>query len=152
MADNARITVDTTQINALFRELDMTDNEPRKAIRAALRDSGNILKRAARGGLSSVSKDGSKAKGISLVVYKNASGCRVSIYNAFIPARGRVFILRWFEEGTKDRRTRKGGKFRGSVAAKPFFERSVNMARSEAENSLQSFIIERIHKIANKSK
>lgn len=132
MAVEARLTVDTEKINALLRDLDMSGDEPKKAIRSALRNSGNIIRRAVCSGLSTISGDLNKRKGVRLTVYKNASGVRVDIYNPFYTANGKIFILRWLEIGAKNRRTIAGSKFRGSTAAKPFFEQAVNSSRVEA--------------------
>ncbi len=155
-----RITVDYTAVNALLDELKMSSKDATAAVRSALRDSVNIIRKSVRAGVAKISGDRQKQRGVQVKIYKNASGAQVNIYNAFYIERdGRksVFILRWLEEGTKGGpiqkgKTRKDSKPRmhGATPAKPFFNSSVQAARPQAEAALSDAILKRIRKVAEK--
>ena len=50
-----------------------------------------------------------------------------------------TYLLRWFDAGTKPRTT-KSGASRGYIKARPFIERGIRSAKSQAERALTTFL------------
>ena len=149
------VSVDTEAIERKLEELDMSQPEIKRSLKAAIRKSLNIMRSAVRKGAASVTTNPEKRrKGVGLVVYKNGSGGQVNIYTPFQLSKstGRgIFILRWLEEGTKEGIGR-NGKRHGATPAKPFFNAAVSSSMGKAEQTLSDNILQSIEKVASKRK
>ncbi|WP_455671694.1 hypothetical protein [Phocaeicola sp.] len=159
---SAQVKVDSDKVNAFFNALDLNNKERKKAIKAALRKSVLIIRKQAQTNLISAIPS-AKTKGehngkvfkplkneINITVYKNASGARVDMIDRRKNG-SRAYILRFFNQGTEERATKKGHN-RGSIKATNFFANAVAAKKTEAEKSLEKNIIEMIQKAANKKK
>lgn len=152
--DGLRFEVDTAAANRLFDELSMTDQEATRAVRGALRESGNIIRRAAQRSLSSVSSDRRKRRLIKVVVYKDLGGVRVDIFQGDYLDKGdkkKYFNLAWFEKGTKEGRGR-NGRFHRATPAKPFFAKAVAASQEQAQKNLGDAVLKHINKVVSRRK
>lgn len=149
------VQVDTSAVLAKYKELDLSQPEIKKSLKAAARKSLNIIRSSVRKGAATVTTNAEKRrKGVNLVVYKNASGGQVNVYKAFELSSGtgrRIFSLRWLEEGTKEGIGRDGRRH-GATPPKPFFNASVSSAIGQAESEYTSHILESIEKVVAKRK
>lgn len=155
-----KVEVDVEKINRLLTQLN--DKEAKKAIKAAIRKSALIIRKAAQSNLVSYFPSANKSttkKGVSykplkndinLAVYRDAGGARIDLLNKRKPG-ARSYVLRFIEFGTKERATKKGAN-RGTMKAYNFFSDAIAAKKSEAENTLEQNIIDSIVKIANKNK
>lgn len=153
-----RVEIDAGQVNNLLSRLN--DDQARKSIKAGIRKSALIIRKAAQDNLvTAVTKaEFPSAKGnttfkplkneINLAVYRNASGARIDLLDKR-KKDSRAYMLKWFESGTKERATKKGAN-RGSIKASSFFKSAVQSKKGEAESSLQENIINSIMKTVNK--
>ena len=159
---DAKVEVNADAVNALFRDLNMTDREATKAVRAGLREAMNIVRRSVRRGVAGVSSDRRKQRGVGLRIYRDVSGAQVNIYSGFYLDRAnkkKVFVLRWLEEGTKAGpikrgKTRKdgGNRMHGATPAKPFFNAAATSAMPQAQERMSTAILKHIQKVADKRK
>lgn len=161
--DTIRIVVDSKRINSFFNNLDLNNDERKKAIKAALRKSVLIIRKQAQANLVSIIP-AAKTKGIgrngetfkplkneiNIAVYKNASGARVDMIDRR-KKRSRAFLLKFFNQGTTERATKRGYN-RGIINASNFFQNAVNSKKAEAEKSLEQNIIDMIKKAADKKR
>ena len=167
-----RTSVDTSHINKLFADLDK--NRDRKAaIKSGLRKSGNVIKKSVYNSMKSSHPALARAeykRGIKVSVYKNASGVRVDIFGKSAKAdfkyfnkrnvQDKMFLLRFFADGTKERIFKgrgsryKSGKSVGRIIGSNFFSRGVQSSKAKAEEELQgsieTFITKKVAR--NKSK
>lgn len=162
-----RVSVDTTQINKMFASLG--NNAERKAsVKSGLRKSGNVLRQSVfRAMKSSHPKLGATEykRGIKTTVYKNATGVRVDIFGkaskadykffAKRDAADKMFILKFFADGTKERSTKGRGRYSrrkntGRIMASNFFERGVASGKFKAASTLKQNIEVFIKRKANK--
>lgn len=158
---SVQVKVDSAQINKFFNDLNLNNNERKKAIKAALRKSVLIIRKQAQANLVSA-VPAAKTKGtgrngeafkplkneINISVYKNASGARVDMIDRRRKG-SRAFLLKFFNQGTTERATKRGYN-RGIIEASSFFQNAVTAKKTEAEKSLEQNIIDMIKKAANK--
>lgn len=156
-----KVIVDSNRINSFFNNLDLNNDERKKAIKAALRKSVLIIRKQAQMNLVSV-VPASKTKGtgrngetykplkneINIAVYKNASGARVDMIDRRKKG-SRAFLLKFFNQGTTERATKRGFN-RGIIKASSFFQNAITAKKTEAEKSLEQNIIDMIKKAADK--
>lgn len=163
LTGSVQVKVDSKQINQFFNSLNLNNNERKKAIKAALRKSILIIRKQTQANLvKSVPAARTNGRGrngelfkplkneINIAVYKNASGARVDMVDRRKKG-SRAFLLKFFNQGTAERTTRKG-KNRGIIKASNFFQNAVLAKKTEAEKSLEQNIIDMIKKIAEKKK
>ena len=153
------VTVNSDKINAFFNNLNLNNNERKKAIKAALRKSAYIIRKQAQTNLVNA-VPATKTKGIgrngeiykplkneiAIMVFRNASEARISLLDRRKKG-SRAYILKFFENGTKERTK---GHNRGSIKATNFFSNAANSKMAEAEKSLEQNIIDMIKKAASK--
>lgn len=158
---SVQVKVDSEQINKFFNDLNLNNNERKKAIKAALRKSVLIIRKQAQANLVSA-VPAAKTKGtgrngeafkplkneINIAVYKNASGARVDMIDRRRKG-SRAFLLKFFNQGTAERATKRGYN-RGIIEASSFFQNAVTAKKTEAEKSLEQNIIDMIKKAASK--
>lgn len=155
---SVQVKVDSDRINAFFNDLNLNNNERKKAVKAALRKSASIIRKQTQSNLVAVVPNAnhkSIKKGVEykplknevhLAVYRNASGVRVDLLDKRRKG-SRAYMLKFFENGTKERTK---GHNRGSIKATNFFNNAVNSKKAEAEKSLEQNIIDMIKKAASK--
>lgn len=151
-----RVEVDAKKVNELLTALN--DQEAKKGIKSGLRKSAGIIRKQVQSNLAAVvpgaahSRTGRKPlkNEINIAVYRNASGARVDLLDKRRKG-SRAFMLKFFEDGTKERATNKGAN-RGSINASYFFKSAVEAKKSEAEQSLERNILESIKKVIAKKK
>lgn len=142
-----RVEVDVKRVNELLTRLN--DKEAKNAIKAGIRKSALIIRKQAQSNWISACPDGERlAKEINIAVYKNASGARIDLLDKRKP-NSKQFVLKFFENGTKERATKKGAN-RGIINATHFFKNAVESKKSEAEKSLEENILNSIAKAVNK--
>ena len=163
MSDGLRFSIDVSKVQKHFSQYNFNRADMKKALKAGLRKSANIVRKAAQSNLMQVSSKFAPLKmDVNLKVYKSGLGASVNILNGknkTIKIGGvkgkRVsgsYILRFFETGTTTRYTKKGAN-RGSIAATHFFSSAVSATKQDAENSLDkniSLAIEKINKRNNR--
>lgn len=156
-----KVIVDSNRINNFFNNIDLNNDERKKAIKAALRKSVLIIRKQAQMNLVSV-VPASKTKGtgrngetfkplrneINIAVYKNASGARVDMIDRRKKG-SRAYMLKFFNQGTAERATKRGHN-RGIINASYFFQNAVDAKKTEAEKNLEQNIIDMIKKAADK--
>lgn len=138
----------------------MTNTETRRANKAGLRKSLNIIRNSVRKGAARVTSNKEKInQGAKLIVYSSGSGGQVDIYHHFqlSNAKGRgMFSMRYLDQGTKEgiiRRADAGrykGRKHGATPAKPFFLQAVAEVKEQANSTLSDNILTQIEKIASK--
>lgn len=154
------IIVDVAKINRLLSQLG--DADAKKAVKAGIRKSALIIRKAAQANLVSAfpsaarptTKKGVTFKAlkndINIAVYRDGNGARIDLLNKRKKG-ARAYVLRFIELGTKQRATKKS-KNRGIMNAYNFFSSAVASKRSEAENSLEQNIISAINKVIDRNK
>ena len=169
------VIVDSTKINEMFNNLELSNESRKKALKDALRKSILIIRKQAQTNLTNAIP-AANVKGyryvggslktfkplkndIHIAVYKNASGARIDMLD-LRRKDSRAYILRFLEFGTKERTTKgrtkkKSGGYkaqanRGQIKATNFFNNAVNSKKSEALMSLEQNIFDMIKKAANK--
>lgn len=159
--ETVRVTVDSSRINSFFNILDINNDERKKAIKSALRKSVLIIRKQAQvnlvGAVPAAKTKGTGPNGeafkplkneINIAVYKNASGARVDMIDRRKKG-SRAFLLKFFNQGTEPRATKRGQN-RGIIEASSFFQNAVTAKKTEAEKSLEQNIIDMIKKAASK--
>lgn len=145
--------VNTAGIDKKLELLSMSNKDNKKAVKAALRKSGNVIKTSVKKGAATVTSNREKRnKGVNMSVYKDASGLQVNIMKPWYMSQGRgrrIFRLFWLECGTSEVVGRDGRKH-GATPAKPFFLQAERAARPQAERQLSENILAQIDKIAKK--
>ncbi len=162
------VQVDYHRINALFNNLSLSNKEAKNAVKAGLRQSGNIIKKQAGYNLQNVTKkDGGLIhyrpllKFLRVSVFKNLKGVTITgLDNRNRTKRklGRrrnakdyTHLLRFFNMGADNRKTRKGYN-RGSIHASHFFDNAVEAKKTEAMDKLSDNILYWINTVAEKRK
>lgn len=175
--DGLTFEVDVEAANRQLEAYRMTSKEARSAIQRGLRAAAGVISKQAKQNLSGVrGKHGTAGarrlkEYIRVGTYKDLSGAFVSITGK--ASKGdrtynRGFILKFFENGTKERYSKKQyiyvpgsrinkrfydkPRYRGKIQASHFFSRAVTAKGGEAQATLQRFIELYIHLIASKRK
>ena len=170
--DYIEVKVDVNRINRMFKELNMSTDESRKALRRGLAASARVIQRQAKANLSTVYNMASGTtlnatnlkKWVRYVVYKRTLGFRVHIQESKGSSKKEnpSFLLKFFEEGTNDRFNKKVKKERmftrklrkerytGRIYASHFFSTASKSKIGEAQSTLQKHIERHIQKIASK--
>ena len=170
--DYIEVEIDVTRINRLFKDLNMSTDESRKALKRGLAASARIIQRQAKSNLNTVQNKASGTplsannlkKWVRYVVYKRTLGFRVHIQQSRGASKKEnpSFLLKFFEEGTDDRFNKKVKKERmfsrrlrkerytGKITASHFFSAASKSKIGEAESTLQKHIERHIQKIASK--
>ena len=87
-------------------------------------------------------------KDVKISVRKTSFGGSVSLL-ASRKKTNRSHVLRFLNQGTEDRKTKKGGK-RGKIAPMKFFQEGVNATKDEAINMARKVLNETVNKIYRK--
>lgn len=170
--DYIEVEIDVARINRLFKDLNMSRDESRKALKRGLAASARIIQRQAKSNLNTVQNKASGTplssnnlkKWVRYVVYKRTLGFRVHIQQSRGASKKEnpSFLLKFFEEGTDDRFNKKVKKERmfsrrlrkerytGKITASHFFSSASKSKIGEAESTLQKHIERHIQKIASK--
>lgn len=172
--DYIEVKVDVNRINRMFKELNMSTNESKKALRKGLADSAKIIQRKARSNLNTVQNRASGKplvtknlkKWVRYVVYRKTLGFRVHIQQSKGKNKkeNKSYVLKWLEDGTKPRwqKYRKWRPLRQSIPFKTkrrytgyiteshFFSNASKSKIGEAQSTLQKHIERHIQKIASK--
>lgn len=151
------VIVDSTKINKMFNDLDLSNEKRKKAIRDALRKSILIIRKEAQKNLTS-SIPAASVKGykyengslktfkplkneIHIAVYRNASGARIDMMD-LRKKDSRAYILRFLEFGTVDRMTGvKNGKSTLKKNKKGEIRKPANRGRIKASNFFNNAIL-----------
>lgn len=171
-SDYLDITIDVAKVNRMFKELNMSTDESRKALRRGLAASARVIQRQAKANLNMVQNKASGKtlasknlkKWVRYVVYKRTLGFRVHIQESRGSSKQEnpSFLLKFFEEGTDDRFNKKVKKERmftrrlrkerytGKITASHFFSTASRSKIGEAQSTLQKNIEKYIQKIASK--
>lgn len=171
-SDYLDITIDVAKVNRMFKELNMSTDESRKALRRGLAASARVIQRQAKANLNMVQNKASGKtlasknlkKWVRYVVYKRTLGFRVHIQESRGSSKQEnpSFLLKFFEEGTDDRFNKKVKKERmftrrlrkerytGKITASHFFSNASREKIGEAQSTLQKNIEKHIQKIASK--
>lgn len=137
------IRVDAARINTLFDRLGFSDKEATAAVKGAVRQAANTVRRAVS--KAAPTSNPAKRKLVNVTMYKSADGANVNIIRGAYTKPGRdYFTLLWLEKGTKK------GRRHGATPAKPFFGAAATGAKARAERELEERILARIDKISNK--
>lgn len=147
----SNITVDDRQVLNLFSEL--SSKRQKEVHKTALKTASNILIKQTRTNLRSIIKSKITAKsnktgkslssGVKYNIDKDATQSTVHIMGDF--------RLKFFELGTKIRKTRKGYN-RGKNIAKYFFKIAKSVTESQIFSSMEQIIKESIIRVNNKYK
>lgn len=170
--DYIEVKIDVARVNRLFKELNLSTDESRKALRRGLAASARVIQRQAKKNLSAVQNQASGTplstnnlkKWVRYVVYKRTLGFRVHIQESKGSSKKEnpSFLLKFFEEGTDERfnkRIKKGRMFSrrlrkerytGKISASHFFSAASKSKINEAQSTLQKHIEKHIQKIASK--
>lgn len=170
--DYIEVTIDVAKVNRMFKELNMSTDESRKALRRGLAASARVIQRQAKTNLNTVQNKASGTtlasknlkKWVKYVVYKRTLGFRVHIQQSRGASKKEnpSFLLKFFEEGTNYRYNKKIKKERmfsrrlrkerytGKITASHFFSTASRAKIGEAQSVLQKNIEKYIQKIANK--
>lgn len=170
--DYIEVKIDVARVNRLFKELNLSTGESRKALRRGLAASARVIQRQAKSNLNAVKNRASGTtlvsnnlkKWVRYVVYKRTLGFRVHIQESRGSSKKEnpSFLLKFFEEGTDDRYNKKVKKERmftkrlkkerytGKITASHFFSAASKSKIGEAQSTLQKHIERHIQKIANK--
>lgn len=170
--DYIEVKIDVARVNRLFKELNLSTGESRKALRRGLAASARVIQRQAKSNLNAVKNRASGTtlvsnnlkKWVRYVVYKRTLGFRVHIQESRGSSKKEnpSFLLKFFEEGTDDRFNKKVKKERmftkrlkkerytGKITASHFFSAASKSKIGEAQSTLQKHIERHIQKIANK--
>lgn len=170
--DYIEVKIDVARVNRLFKELNLSTGESRKALRRGLAASARVIQRQAKSNLNAVKNRASGTtlvsnnlkKWVRYVVYKRTLGFRVHIQESRGSSKKEnpSFLLKFFEEGTDDRFNKKVKKERmftkrlkkerytGKITASHFFSTASKSKIGEAQSTLQKHIERHIQKIANK--
>lgn len=170
--DYIEVSIDVRKINAMFKDLNMSTDQARKALRKGLSDSARVIQRQARKNLSLVqNKESGKLlssknlrKWIRFVVYKRTLGFRVHIQQSRGSSKQEnpSYLLKFFEEGTDHRynkrlkkermfsRRLKSKRYTGKITASHFFSNASREKIRESESKLQMYIEKHIKRIAAK--
>lgn len=144
------VIVDSTKINEMFNNLELSNESRKKAIRDALRKSILIIRKEAQSNLANAipaaSVKGYKYENgslktfkplkneIHIAVYRNASGARIDMMD-LRKKDSRAYILRFLEFGTVDRMTgTKNGKATLKKNKKGEVRKPANRGRIKASN------------------
>lgn len=172
--DYIEVTIDVAKVNRMFKELNMSTDESRKALRRGLAASARVIQRQAKTNLNTVQNKASGTtlasknlkKWVKYVVYKRTLGFRVHIQQSKggNKKENKSYVLKWLEDGTKPRwqkyrkwrplkqsipfKTKK--RYTGKITASHFFSRASNDKIDESKTMLQKNIEKYIQKIANK--
>lgn len=131
----------------------LTGNEQKQAKRAALREGSKILIRGAKANLRRVTRNAGSPNwwngktlesGIKLGKAKNSGDNEASVH-----IMG-DFRLKFFQNGTKNRVTRKTGANRGYMKRTNFFTNAVSANRDQISNSVDRLFSESINRLWNK--
>ena len=144
------IEVDNKKVLNLFANL--SSKKQTKVYKQALTKATNILVKETRNELkkgvknintvhTSSSGKYSLSRGIQRKVWKNGEGATVTILGDY--------RLKFFENGTKIRKTRKGYN-RGTIKAQHFFDRAKQNKAKDIQKQLNDLITNSINKIAKK--
>lgn len=143
---NQTVSVDAYSLSLAFDEL--TSKQQKSVFRRAAKDSMKILLTEAQGNIKNATvrkgdplKYKSMYKGISLMPYKKAVGANVNVL--------KDHRLKWFESGTKERRTKKG-RYTGKIIKTQFFKKANDSKIDEVYTVLEQKISENIVKTFNK--
>lgn len=170
--DYIEVKIDVARVNRLFKELNLSTDESRKALRRGLAASARVIQRQAKSNLNAVKNRASGTtlvsnnlkKWVRYVVYKRTLGFRVHIQESRGSSKKEnpSFLLKFFEEGTDDRFNKKVKKERmftkrlkkerytGKITASHFFSTASKSKIGEAQSTLQKHIEKHIQKIASK--
>lgn len=170
--DYLEVTIDVARVNRLFKELNMSTDESRKALKRGLAASARLIQRQAKTNLTAVQNKASGTplsannlkKWVRYVVYKRTLGFRVHIQESRGSSKKEnpSFLLKFFEEGTDERFNKKVKKQRmfsrrlrkerytGKISASHFFSTASKSRIGEAQSTLQKYIEKHIQKIASK--
>lgn len=129
-------------------------NKIKSALKSGMRKSLGIIKRQAVSNLRQVTPNYKKKDkwgltlqgGILVKVNKDGLGGRAEIMGRGGKAN---FKLKFFENGTKTRKTRKGYN-RGQMKTTPFFTPAVNSTKSQVHEALQTNLDESLRRAYNK--
>lgn len=170
IGDNYEITIDVGKINRMFKDLNMSTNDSRKALRRGLAASARVIQKQAKANLNMVQNKASGKtlasknlkKWVRYVVYKRTLGFRVHIQQS--KGKNKSYVLKWLENGTKPRwqkyrkwrplkqsipfKTKK--RYTGKITASHFFSNASREKIGEAQSTLQKNIEKHIQKIASK--
>lgn len=115
--DYIEATIDVSKVNRMFKELNMSTDESRKALRRGLAASARVIQRQAKSNLNTVQNKASGTplsstnlkKWVRYVVYRRTLGFRVHIQQSRGSSKKEnpSFLLKFFEEGTNDRFNKK---------------------------------------------
>ena len=134
------VTVDAKQVINMFEEL--TSKQQKEVHRRALRSASNILIKQTRFNLKSVVKSSITAR--SMKTGKSlSSGVKASINKEATQSTVHImgdYRLKWFEMGTKIRKTRKKGINRGSMIPKYFFKMAKASTETQVFSSMEMII------------
>ncbi|MCQ2978734.1 MAG: hypothetical protein MJ245_02950 [Clostridia bacterium] len=146
------IEVDNKQILKLFANLNT--KKQKKVYKNALKKASNIVVKEAKkelkgGGIKKLNtvhttktgKTYSLLKGIKGLVWKSGEGATISILGDF--------RLKFFELGTKLRKTKRGWN-RGYIKAIHFFSRARQSKEKEVFDNINKLLSEEINKISKK--
>ena len=140
------VTIDINQLTSAFNAL--TSRQQRSVYQRAIKKSMGILHKEALSNLRlATNKDGGALKyksllrGVKLTPYKRIIGANVNILNDH--------RLKWFEMGTKRRRTR-AGKYTGSIKKTDFFKKANDNKMDAVYDDLEKNITQNIVKAFNK--
>lgn len=147
----SNIIVDNKAVLNMFAELN--SKRQKEVHRTALRKASGILIKQTRSNLkgiikSSITKKSAKT-GKSL-----SSGVKMSIDRAATQSSIHImgdFRLKFFEKGTKIRKTKKGYN-RGQIQPKYFFKSAITTTEEEIFSSMDKIISESIVRVNNKYK
>ncbi|WP_019539803.1 hypothetical protein [Proteiniphilum acetatigenes] len=145
------ITVDDKQVLGLFA--DLTSKEQKNVYRQALRKGSAILINQTKSNLRSIIK-GSITKRSSKTGKSLASGIKASIDRDATQSTVHImgdFRLKFFEKGTKIRKTRKGYN-RGEIKGRYFFRDAQYQTESQIFTEMDNIILESIVRVRLKHK
>lgn len=171
-SDYIDITIDVGKINRMFKDLNMSTNDSRKALRRGLAASARVIQKQAKANLNMVQNKASGKtlasknlkKWVRYVVYKRTLGFRVHIQESRGSSKKEnpSFLLKFFEEGTDERfnkrikkermfsRRLRKERYTGKISASHFFSTASKSKINEAQSTLQKHIEKHIQKIASK--
>ena len=170
--DYIEVKIDVARINRLFKELNLSTDEAKKALRRGLAASARVIQRQAKANLDTVQNRASGTtlaatnlkKWVRYVVYRRTLGFRVHIQESKGASKKEnpSFLLKFFEEGTDirfNKKIKKGRMFTrrlrkerytGRITESHFFSDASKSKINEAKSTLQKHIEKHIQKIASK--
>ncbi len=170
--DYIEVKIDVARVNRMFKELNLSTDESRKALRRGLAASARVIQRQAKSNLSTVQNRASGTtlaatnlkKWVRYVVYKRTLGFRVHIQESKGASKKEnpSFLLKFFEEGTDERfnkfvkkkrmftRRLREERYTGHIMWSHFFSNASRSKIGEAKSTLQKHIEKHIQKIASK--